>query len=246
MSATISDNAFKTLANTRQAEEDNMTAIVAYILSLDSNITCDTTVSAEYSNPDTTHVPTFNFTIKPNFILRLTRLNPLSTNFEKKYYISAIINGIEQNKTNYPFNDNQYYARFVTAIDTDFFFFWFGWGGSQDAGLIWSMAYVCDENRAPHGGTRSSSAPVDITLAQFYDLTDNSTGQFVTLINFNAPAGYLAFSDMCPFIGSGNTYLFGVKDLASCSGVTSFSTIALNNGRVYWAVAPHTVVEISS
>ena len=246
MSATISDNAFKTLANTRQAEEDNMSAIVAYILSLDSNITCDTTVNAEYNNPDTSHVPTFNFTIKTNFVLRLTRANPLTTNFEKRYYFSAIINGVEQNKINYPVNDNQYYVRFVTAIDTDFFFFWFGWGSNQDAGLVWTMAYVCDDNRAPHGGTRSSSAPVDITAAQFYDLTDNSTGQFVTLINFNAPAGYLAFSSMCPFIGSGNTYLFGVKDLASCSGVTTFSTIALNNGRVYWAVAPHTVVEISS
>lgn len=246
MSATIQDNAFKTLANTRQAEEDNMTAIVAYILSLDSNITCDTTVNAEYSNPDTTHVPTFNFTIKTNFIFRLTRANPLSTNFEKKYYFSTIINGVEQNKILYPVNDSQYYARFVSAIDTDFFFLWFGYGSSLNANLHWAMAYVCDNNRSPHGGGTSSSGVVDITTAQFYDLTDNSTGQFVTLINFNAPAGYLAFSEMCPFIGSGNTYLFGVKDLASCSGVTTFSTIALNNGRVYWAIAPHTVVEISS
>ncbi len=245
MSATIQDNSIKTLANTRQAEEDNMTAIVAYILSLDSNITCDTTVNAEYNNPDTSHVPTFNFTIKTNFVLRLTRQNPLSTNFDKKYYFSAIINGVEQNKQLYNVNDNQYYIRFVTAIDTDFFFFWFGWGGSQDAGLIWSMAYVCDENRNPHGGTRSSTAPVDITLAQFYDLTDNSTGQFVTLINFGASAGYIGISDKCPFVGSGNAYLFSIADLFSCSAVTIFSTVALNNGHFYFAIGPHTLIEIT-
>lgn len=245
MSATIQDNSFKTLANTRQAEEANITEIVAYILSLDSSITCDTTVSAEYSNPDTTHIPTFNFTIKNNFVLRLKRYNPLSTNFEKKYYISAIINGIEQNKQNFPFNDNQYYVRLVTAIDTDFFFFWFGWGGSQSPTLIWSTGYVCDEQLNPHAGTTGSSGSVDITTAIYYDLTDGSTGQFASLINFGAPVGYIGISDKCPFVGSGNTYLFSITDLFSCSAVTLFSTVALNNGHFYFAIGTHTLIEIT-
>lgn len=245
MSATVRDNTFKTVLNDRQNEEQNMTDIYNYILSLDSNITCDTTVTAEYSNPDTTHVPTFNFTFRNNFVLRMTRQNPLSTNFEKKYYFSAIIRGNEVNKMLYPVNDNQYYARFITAIDTDFFFLWYGSASSQNATPHWSMGYVKDEYGNAHAGSTSASGTVDITTAIYYDLTDGSTGQFASLINFGAPAGYIGISDKCPFVGSGNTYLFSITDLFSCSAVTLFSTVALNNGHFYFAIGTHTLIEIT-
>lgn len=235
--ATILDNTLK--YNSSQTEKDFISDIVSYIISIDSRITCDTTVDIQFSDP--TNTPTFNFDIFGKYKFRLARRSVLSTS-DSFYNLSIVINGVELNKMQSQIINSNRAERFITVIGENYFFLFYGNGAPNSITMNWSTGLVVTDNDSFAGGVSTTN----ILSAIFYDTQTNTTAYLPKLINFKAPVGELIFSELQPIatgIGTGILIDY-IKDIYSCSNVVQFSSLGLDTGKNYFAVDTNIMVEI--
>ncbi len=72
----------------------------------------------------------------------------------------------------------------------------------------------------------------------------NSTILFVNTMNYSAGAGNIDYIEKSVFVSGGARALF-ISDILSCSTIAQWSTIALPNGKLYFAIHTNAMVEIT-
>jgi hypothetical protein len=72
----------------------------------------------------------------------------------------------------------------------------------------------------------------------------NSTITFVNIMNYSAGVGNIDYIEKSVFVSGGARALF-IPDIFSCSTVAQWSTIALPNGKLYFAIHTNAMIDIT-
>lgn len=74
---------------------------------------------------------------------------------------------------------------------------------------------------------------------------NNISGKITSFLNYAASAGYIDYVDSAPFI-SGGTKQFETSEVKQCSTIPQFSSIALPNGKNYFAISTNAMIELTN
>ena len=236
-------------------EIDFMNLVVDFILSIDSRITCDTTVAEQYDSSmweeGTEHVPTFNFIISNKIDFQLKRENTLAGNDlaliighgtdyrSGTYFSSAWHNG--------GVYQNLYRELNISALVNDTFIL-FSFGGMAQYGTagfdcVWFTSNDKNYTNFTWGRSALTIASIfDISGKTFTELETSASGTFVSKFPYNAPSGEIDFSRGAAYVNGGYE-VFNSSVFIDCTKVTVGDTVALANG-AYFAVGPHQLVKI--
>ena len=232
--------------------------IYDFIMGLEEGITCDSTVDAEFNNEDPSHVATLNFTIRDNFILRVKR----SAGNDTKTTVVTVWSLIVNNQVKFEINLNTWrsggypgdtcgydnYYRLKAVLTDNFVGIWVqgNWGKDITTPFPtdWRAVRVTD-GTTTFVGASNATGTNNIIGCDYFDLEGNGPFNIKVVLPFQAGPGEIYYSELTPLApatGASNTYNLG--DLVSCSTVIAGSSIALANGKNYWAVAPNLMLEV--
>lgn len=232
--------------------------IYDFIMGLEEGIICDSTVDAEFNNEDPSHVATLNFTIRDNFILRVKRNAGNDTTTKEVTVWSLIENGqVKSEEAINTWHNNgspsdvcgyQNYFRLKAVLTDNFIGIWVQgrWGIDTTTPFPtdWRAIRVTD-GITTFVGASNATGTNNIIGCDCFDLEGNGPYNIKAVLPFQAGPGEIYYSELTPIApatGAGNTYNLG--DLVSCSTVTIGSSIALANGKNYWAVSPNLMLEV--
>lgn len=246
--------------------------ILDFMTSVDPRITCNTTVAAQFSDPNA--VATFDFNIDNQYILRMFRgstansgSGAINSSGSPGIRIHTIVNDITYGIVRYPYSwryeyaydapktGENYHLRMKAISDTNYILIWVGLQWGNDAIVLsapfppnFSSAYL----KLPDNSTYCSAlATPDSTTGyilrgSFYRCSDGASNFTVanTLLNFNAGAGNLSYTQHCPILNNGQMEA-DFTDFTSCSTITLGTSIALENGNTYLAIGDHTLAPLT-
>ena len=222
--------------------------LIDLICGLDEGITCEdvngdpTTAAAAYSDLTSASKATFVFNFGNNVKMKFERnsTNNSTANGYKIYYTQS-------NSVNtYWFNNSS--AVNATGARTYFI----SYIKSENLIVLWlggfAVVTVSNANFSAmilRNSTNSFSALIN--NVNILNQTLVGGGKSVTyspLFQYSAEAGKIDYVDHAPFI-SGGSKQFDTEEILSCSTVSQFSSIALPDGRNFFAISTNAMVEIS-
>lgn len=236
-------------------EIDFMTSLLDFILSIDPRITCDTTVAEQYDSTaweeETSHIPTFNFSINGKITITAKREANLAnyalafnlwygtTQTGALYFSTAWHQG--------GINQNLYREYNISALTTDsFILFSFAGNGSYLTAGIDCVWFTSDDKNYINVtfGRSAFNIPTifNISGKLFTEMETLISGTFVSKFPYRTSAGNFDYSRGAAYIN--NSYeVFRSSAFIDCTEVTVGDTIALTNG-AYFAVGPHQLLKI--
>jgi hypothetical protein len=231
-------------------EIDFMEGLVDLICGLDSSITVvdvngnPTTVAEQYEERSSTNTPQFIFEFGTGFNLGIKRNN--STN----NVVDKIQVGVGSG-TNISYNGSFWgdtlaidtdgnRSQFVAYLKSDTMVgIWIGpYTGSFTYNIRASILKLITPTANYVGGIYNSNA---VMTSNF--IGNNSNNNFYTLLSYNAEAGNIDYINHSIFM-SGGVKSFTFPDIYSCSTVSIGTSIALPNGKNYFAIGTNALVEV--
>lgn len=250
-----------TISFNNRTEPNIMQLVVDAMTSIDPRITCDTTVTDQYS--DTSNTATFNFSVDGAYDIQFKRYAINSTS-SHGFSIALYINGAEygklsqywwRNDTPYDSLHGDFRFRVKSIVGSGFIGIWMGVGAWASYAFTiplphtYMTIYTTDGNGNKFGSyylnTEDFSYCLDIMQGSFCK-SDGSVGYTAayTSMNFIDAPGTISYIQHLPLLQSG-TVLFDIPELVACSNISIGTSIALDNGNIYLAIGNHTLVPLT-
>lgn len=233
--------------SSNETEIEFMQGLIDLICGLDTDITCEdangneTTAAAQFA--DLTSASKASFFFNFGNALRIEFRRGAANNANSSSYI------IYNNTTNVKTLNFSSSSNLPTTSATRTFFvgytkssnvicFWLGQHNvSAFANTTYSFIRVKTSNDNYLGNIGSSG----VMTSTLYNA--NSSATFVSALPYSCQSGYIDYIDSAKFI-SGGTKQFETSEIYSCSTISIFSSIALPNGKNYFAVGANALIEV--
>lgn len=231
-------------------EIDFMEGLVDLICGLDSSITVvdvngnPTTVAEQYEERSSTNTPQFIFEFGTGFNFGIKRNNTTNNPVDKiqvgvgsgtniTYYGSFWGNSLA-------IDTDAARKQFVAYLKSDTMAgIWIGqYNGSFTANVRASILKLITPTANYVGGIYNSNA---VMTSNF--ISNNSTNTLYTLLSYSSAAGNIDYINHSIFM-SGGVKSFTFPDIYSCSTVSMGTSIALPNGKNYFAIGTNSMVEV--
>lgn len=232
-----------------------MTDVVNFILGIDPRITCNTTVSEQYENQESSYVPKFSFSIDGKATLTITRNADLANyalaftitcgSFSRGdcYFSTAWRNGGVYQNLYREFN-------IAAVVTDDVLSFTFAGGTSGNYYNINitittitadSMHYLCTVGNQ----TYSTSSIFNLANSNrlYTELETATPGYFTSRFQYKSPTGKLDYANGAVCVNNGGK-VFSLSSIYDCTELTPGTQYTLNN-KEYFAIGPHQLVKIS-
>ena len=230
-------------------EIDFLQGFIDLICGLDSDITCEdsngntTTAAAQFSDMTSSGRADifFNFGNSLKIEFKRTATNNSNANGYQIYNNGSSVTTVRQ--TNQAQSPTTSMARsyFVTYIKTDsILILWLGhWYTTLITAAIYSLMRIKTANDN-YLTNMAGTNPIGGTFTN-----DNSSVVFSSVLPYACQAGNIDMIGKSVFV-SGGTKAFDTDEIQSCSTVSQFSTLALANGKNYFAIGNNAVIELTS
>ena len=254
--------------NTTETEVAFMQRYIGALCALDDRLVCNTTVDAEYDMSDTSHVPTFDFTIAEHLTFRIQRAADLATGCFG--YIFAVP-GTSYSVTSYVNGGNPQLATPLSIYNRQINFAYIIADNLISIGLAGSMQYSSSNLNVVYikdGDSYYTSIRTDVLWASnsvwrkndIFNICNpySSSGQpvarqytkngdttpltFVSRFQYASAPGKIDYVKNCVFQNN-DTKLFNVTTVYDCTTVPVGECVSLDDG-AYLAVGPHQLVRM--
>lgn len=246
-------------------EKDFMSGFITYLHNLDNKIVCTSSADTEFDPSDTSHVPTFNFTIDSTFPFTLKRFKysdgaavdaPLSDN-ASGYVASfgSLTIAITFEKGNaYAYTASTTRGYYISSITNDEFVLlligttsrsWQSWLLNDDMYIVYCKSGTKSYYTIANNIDRSAMANIfNISDKIFYDYSNPSSisGTFTSRFSYISPPGKIDYIKSSVYLNNGQKK-FDVTSIYDCTQVDVMSTVSLKDGP-YYAVGPHQLIKI--
>ncbi len=225
-----------------------------FILNIDPRITCDTTVSAEYTNPDTTHVPTFNFSINGKFTIQIKR-NANLANYSLAYTVSCGTFSDSEIYYSTAWHNGGVYQNLyrelnIAALATDDFIL-IAIGGLSGTSYIndgidavWFTANDKNYTNITFRRTAFTEAVIfNISSKIFTETETSAQGTFTSRFPYKAVTGRIDYIKSSVYTNNG-VRVFDNPSLFDCTTVSVGATVPLAEGE-YYAVGTNQLIKMS-
>ena len=233
---------FKYTTNTTEIEF--MQGLIDLICGLGPNITCEdtegnpTTAALQFADLTSASKATFVFNFGNDNKLTMVRGDNNSAG-TKNYYIngSQLQFGWANTTPTQVSNDRAYSLAYIQG--TDICGIWFGnYNASGMSSMYRSYARLIVNSDIYTGTTNGHN----ILNASFTG--ENSSVNYVGSLPYSSGAGQIDYFDHVVFVSNG-IKAFDFYGLYACSTVTQYSSIALPNGRNYFAISTNAMVDVT-
>lgn len=254
--------------NTAETEVAFMQRYIGALCTLDDRLVCNTTVDAEYDMSDTSHVPTFDFTIADHLTFRIQRGADLATGCYT--YIFAVP-GTSYSVTSYVSSDNATWATPLSVRNREINFAYIIADNLISIGLTCSMQYsgsnlnivYIKDSDSYYTSIRTDvlwasnsvwrrqdifnicnpcSSSMQPVARQYTKNEDTIPLTFVSRFQYASAPGKIDYVKNCVFQNNG-TKLFNVTTVYDCTTVPVGECVSLDDG-AYLAVGPHQLVRM--
>lgn len=231
-------------------EIEFMQGLVDLICGLDSSITVvdvngnPTTVAEQYEERSSTNTPQFIFEFGTGFNLGIKRNNSTNNSVDKIQVGVGSGTNISYNGSfwggNFTIDTDATRKQFVTYIKSDTMVgIWMGpYTASFTSEVRASILKLITPTANYVGGLYNSNA---VMTSNF--IGTDSTHTLYTLLSYRADAGNIDYINYSIFM-SGGVKSFTFPDIYSCSTVSIGTSIALPNGKNYFAIGTNSMVEV--
>ncbi len=255
--------ASKVVIKNYSTEKSFITDVYNGIKGINSNISCDTTVNAQFDNAEI-DTPTFNFIMSSSVVLQMKRgaVKATSTNI---YIFSVIINGATTATANVTFSQN------AVAIDTEIerkifigqmvhstssssdgslldLFIWIGnYGVStfDSANILACFITAQFNNVATRFGAGIAGPSIESATFFKAPLSDGEVNieyTLANLFNYTSEPGFIEYITHISFINAGQEQ-FRSEYLTNCSTIAQGRSAAIADG-IYFSVSPHLLIKL--
>ena len=253
---------------TTETEVAFMQRYIGALCALDDRLVCNTTVDAEYDMSDTSHTPTFDFTIADHLTFRIQRAANLATG-SYGYIFSAP--GTSYSVTSYVNGEDATSATPLSVKGREINFAYIIADNLISIGLTCAMqysnsnlnvVYIKDSDSyytsirtdilwASNSAWRKQdifnicnpySSSVQPVARQYTKNGDTIPLTFVSRFQYASAPGKIDYVKNCVFQNNG-TKLFNVTTVYDCTTVPVGECVSLDDG-AYLAVGPHQLVRM--
>ena len=227
-------------------ELDFIQGIIDIICDMDDNITLEdingdpTTVAAQYADLTSASQADLYLRFNDNFRLELKRgaNNGIATyNYSfKSFLINRDVRFANAGKTPATEWTRRYYITYIKGANVRILYFG-DYNSSALSGVYCSLIYLKDSDEVYVGHTNSNTV---LNASLFGDV---STLTYSALLPYSAGASNIDYVGVTSFM-SGGTKALTTDEIYSCSTINQFSSIALPNGKNYFAIGTNALVEI--
>lgn len=230
-------------------EIDFMEGLVDLICGLDSSITVvdvngnPTTVAEQYEERSSTNIPQFIFEFGTGFNLGIKRNNTTDNPVDKIQVGVGSGTNISYKGSfwggNFAIDTDASRGQYIAYLKSDTMIgIWIGaYTGSFTSSVSASILKLITPTANYVGGVISNA----VMTSNF--ISNNSTSTLYTLLSYNAGAGNIDYINHSMFM-SGGAKSFAFPDIYSCSTVSIGTSIALPNGKNYFAIGTNSMVEV--
>ena len=241
---------FRRITYTNSGTEiDFMNGLISLICSLGDNITCEdvngnpTTAAIQYADLTSASQATFVFNFGGAAKLTIQRRGTNDTS--NLYYRVATDTAYTNDLA------SMFAPQYVMTVATrtfnisyyksdDLIIIWFGWYNCPDIfNSTFSFVYLNTNSDIFY----ASVANHNVITSNFYNGTINGN-LAPTIFNYSAGAGKIDYTEKVPFLSAG-TKQFDVFCIYACSTVSQYSSIALPNGKNYFAIGTNLMVDVT-
>ena len=255
----IKSDVLKNTVSSNGKEKAFITEVYNYILSFKNynipTVSCDTTVSAQFA--EGVEKPTFNFTITPNFVIRMKR-KVARPNAAYQYTFSVIINGTVSASEDIAFTASGSAAADTESARRSFFFICvlssmnsFVWIGDYNVTNIENASItfgsISDTDNIRYGTGYSGCNPELATYYKSKSDEENNVASGIgytvgNLFDYESEAGYIEYVSHVSFINADQEQ-FRSEEFMNCSEISQGRSIAISSTS-YFSVGPHTLIAI--
>ena len=228
-------------------EIEFMQGFINLICGLDTDITCEdasgnaTTAAAQFA--DLTSASKASFFFNFGNTLRIEFRRGATNNANSSSY--TIYNNTTNIKT-MNFTSN---ANIPTASATRTFFVGYTksgnviclWLGQHNVSALANATYSLIRVKTSNDNYLGNIGSSSVMTSTLYNA--NSSATFVSALPYYCQSGYIDYIGSAKFV-SGGTKQFETSEIYSCSTISSFSSIALPNGKNYFAIGTNSIVEV--
>lgn len=245
-------------ASSTNTEIQFVQRIIDLITGIDPRITCNTTAAQQYADLTSASRATFDIDIDGKFQIRLKRSATNNTQ-TAQYIYSIIVNGNEYKISNaarwWTTNTigtgtvSNGFFRVSAFITENVIFLWFGSNYGTNVSIFptsnpYSVGLIKDDNNNSFCNGVWNSTNIEDT--PFYKCSDGTANYLlVKPLNYTEGAGTIAYIDKNP-ISSDGAFSSFAKDILACSTVALGASVALPNGKNYFAIGTNIMCEITS
>lgn len=240
---------FKQFSYSKTSDEIEFMQGLINLICADGDITCEdasgnlTTAALQYADLTSSSRATFYFNFGDGYRFSLSRKNTNNTG-SNQFYINGNFNnsyGPFCSRDDYSVNtvaERIYNLKFIKSDKL----FYLGIGDFNNSTPRCVIFHYNDTHNEFHGVSQSGQDLISVT---FSSVNDSAALVFPSVLSYSAAAGNIDFIDHTPMISSGIKQ-FDAGEIYSCSTVSQFSSIALPNGKTYYAIGTHFMVEVEA
>lgn len=246
-------------------EKEFMSGLITYLHNLDNKIVCTSSVDTEFDPSDTSHVPTFNFTIDDTFPFTLKRYKvvsgsgvdaPLSDD-ACGYMASfgSLVVGITFSAgTAYAYTTSATRGYYISSLTNDDFVLllinttsraWTSQLMNDNMSIVYCKSGTKSYYSIGNNIDRSAKANIfNMGTRTFCDNSDPSgiSGTFTSRFSYVSPPGKIDYIKSSVYLNNGQKK-FDMSCIYDCTTVTVCDTVSLKDGP-YYAVGSNQLVKI--